>query len=198
MTRRFEGRVHCPHCGSSHTAETAFERWMRQQPDLDSHKGIVRFDCDVLIHRYLTLRDKRGIRDIQAIMFVEVKTNAATMLPAQQDTLSILAQTLRNRRPNRHHHKRGRHLKDHTPLAKAYSHILKRPIVLRLFGGHLLRLSGDAPDTSEWMEWDGKRIDRQMLVDLLAMERDPDTLKRHDWRRRYSAFKTGQKRLFDS
>ena len=189
MTRRFDGRVHCPNCGTRHTAETAFERWMRNHVDLDSSSGIVRFDLDVLVHRYLTIRDKKGPREIQCLMFVEVKTRGAGIRKEQRDTLSLLSQALNNRRPNMHQTELGRRLGGHCYLAKAKSLLLNRDIGLRMYGGHLLRLAGDAPDTSEWMKWDGLSINEEMLVELLAMERHPwNPIEKFDWRRRYSDF----------
>jgi len=189
MTRRFGNLVNCPHCGRSHTAETAVERWIRNCRELDSiQAGIARFDIDVLMHRYLTLRDKRGTRLVQAIMFLEIKTLGAELADAQQDTLGMLSQVLRNRRRNMYRDKRGRHLGDHSPLASAYSHMMGRRVRLRMFGGHLLRLSGTSPTDSDWMTWDNKRINVHQLIALLRFDLDPDTLRPIDWRRRSGAF----------
>lgn len=190
MTRTFNGRVHCPHCRQWHTAETALERWIRDAEDLDSRiKGIVRFDCDILLHRYLVPVDKRGTRDLQCVMFIEAKTHWADMTPAQKDTLSMLSQVIRNRRRNIHGAKKGRHAQDRTPPCKCYSHVLKKDVRLWLFGGHVLRMSGDCPDDSDRMAWDGKPIDRDTLIRVLRFELDPDDIaKAIDWRRRYSAF----------
>src|SRR6187399_274333 len=106
MTRAYRGLVHCPSCGTSHSAETAFERWMRGEPALDSRTaGIVRFDCDVLLHRYCLVTDQKSSRNLQCLMFVEVKTYMAEPSDAQRDTLSLMSQVLRNRRPNMHQQK---------------------------------------------------------------------------------------------
>jgi hypothetical protein len=150
--------------------------------------GIARFDIDVLLHRYLTLRDKRGQREVQAIMFVEIKTRDADMTLAQRDTLGMLNQVLRNRKRNMHCERRGRHLSDHTPLASAYSHVRQGRVRLRMFGGHVLRFSGTCPSDSRSMTWDGKQINVHQLIALLRFDLDPDTIEPIDWRRRYAEF----------
>jgi len=185
MTRAFHGLVTCPECGCTHTAETQFERWMRAEQRLASRTGIVRFDLDVLIHRYMTVEDGIGVRDIQAMMFLEVKTFGAAMTGCQQDTLSMLSQVLTNRRGNRHHDKRGRHLDDHTPPGRAYSHLLGTKIRLRMFGGHLVQFDAADPVSSTSIRWDGKPISSDQLVQLIRFELDPHTLRLIDWRRRY-------------
>lgn len=189
MTRAFGGHLDCPHCGASMTAETELEREIRNEPTVDSCRvGIVRFDLDILLHRYMFHTDKRGSRDIQAMMFIEVKTNGAVLTLAQRDTLSILSQCLRNRRRNINSDKKGLHLENHIPLAMAYSHVLRRKIALRLFGGHLLQLSGKGLKSSSIIMWDGKRIDVETFWKLIRFELDPDSLRKLDLRRRYSDF----------
>jgi len=155
----------------------------------------VRFDCDILLHRYFMPGDKKGIRDLQCLMFIEAKTQGASLTPAQQDTLSMFNQALRNRRPNIYRKKRGRHLKDHCPPALAYSHLLKDDVRLWMYGGHLLRMNNDAPDTSTWIEWDYQKIDVPTLLQLMKFEIDPDSLQPIDWRRRYSDFKGEKEQL---
>lgn len=170
---------------------------MRDDPELDSQDaGIVRFDCDVLLHKYKVTVDKKSSRDLQCLMFVEVKTHSAPIDAPQRDTLSLMAQVVRNRRRNKHRDKRGRHCGDHDPLASAFSWLLGRNIRLRMFGGHLLRLSGSDPLDSERMTWDGKPITLQQLRALLRFELDPDSLQPIDWRRRYSSFE--ERTLFSS
>ena len=188
MTRRLDGMVFCPHCRKAHSQETAFERWMRGQEELDSKFGLVRFDLDVLIHRYMTPTDKRSTRDIQCLMAVEVKTHNGQLRPAQRDTFSMLSQVLRNRKTNIHHKKRGLHLCDHTPISKAFSRMLGKRVTLRMFGMHLLTLSGNDPTDSASIVWDNRQIDPATLTKLLRFDIDPDSLREMDWRRRYSDF----------
>jgi hypothetical protein len=163
---------------------------MRNEERLDSNlHGVVRFDCDVLLHRYCIHADQKSSREIQCVMFVEVKIGNEALKDAQQDTLSMWSQVLRNRVRNMHRDKRGKHADDHIPLASTYSHVLKRRVRLKLFGGHLLRLSGLDPSESAVILWDDKSITVDQLLALLKFELDPDSLQPIDWRRRYKAFK---------
>lgn len=186
MTRSMNARWQCPNCKCLASCETGFERWMRENELLDSREfGIARFDLDVLIHRYkFDCDDAYGSRDIQALMFIEVKTHAAKASDAQLDTLSAMSQLLRNRKQNMYQDKLGRHAKHHEPLTETYSHILKKYVSMKAFGGHLLTLQKQSPDDSEWMTWDGKEITPDQLMQLLRFEIDPDTLSSADWRRR--------------
>lgn len=189
MTRRFGGFINCPKCGHSHTNESALERWIRNDRQLDSvAAGIVRFDIDILLHRYQVLRDAKGQRLIQAMMFVEAKTHGAELTPSQKGTLSALSQVMRNRKRNMHQNKLGRHAADHSPPGTVFDPAFKTYHGLYLYGGHLLRMSDVDPIQSEWMEWDNKRIDADQLRSLLLFEIDPDTFRPIDWRRRYKAF----------
>ena len=211
MTKAFGTRVQCPHCGLMHTQEVPFKRRMRNCQDLDARQfGVVQYDCDILLHNYMMAEDKRGKRKIQCIMFIEVKSFGASLDRAQCDTLSLFSQVLRNRKPNMYQKKIGRHVKDHTPPCKAFSHLLKQYIRLYMYGGHLLRMSGSDPFNSDWMTWDEKaigidrgswdkkrEISRETLIKLLRFELDPDwrwrryglTFQPTDHRRRSSDFK---------
>ena len=200
MTRTFDGLVCCPHCKKWHTAETALERWIRNHAELDSRvKGIVRFDCDILLHRYMMPIDKKGSRDLQCLMFIEAKTRWGNLSPAQDDTIGMFQQVLLNRVRTPNQEKRGLHAEDHVPLCKCDSKILNRKVRIRMFGGHVLRMSGDCPATSESMTWNGEDIDTETLLGVLRFERDPhDPSICIDWRRRWSSFadRQRQKRLF--
>lgn len=186
MTRQFNSRIRCGNCGSLTTEESPMERWIRDHPKLDSRNGIVRFDVDILLHRYKSFIDAKGKRDIEFMMFIEVKTFGASLTNAQRDTLGLLNQVLRNRKPNIHSNPRRQM---NARPSKAYSQAKKREIPLRLLGGHLLQLSGSDPETSETILWDCKTIDTETLVDLMLFNRDPDNLEasQRDWMRRRSA-----------
>ena len=171
MTRTFNEHIRCERCGFQQTAETDFERWMRNHSQLNSRHGIVRFDLDVLLHRYKVIDDGKGSRDIQCLMFIEVKTYMATPSPCQRDTLSMFNQVLRNGKPNVH--SVPRHHPVNRPV-KVYSHMLKRQVTLRMFGGHLLQMDGSSPENSSRMLWDNQDIDVQWLLELLRFERHPD------------------------
>lgn len=195
MTRTFNEKVRCQNCGHEHTAESDFERWMRGCQELDSRsEGIVRFDLDVLLHKYKNVQDNKGDRTIQCMMFVEVKTHLAEPSDSQRDTLSLLNSVMRNRVRNIHSNPRKQ--MGGQPR-KVYSQQRKAEVALFLFGGHLLRLSGTTPMNSEIIIWDNTQIDVQQLIELLKFERDPDRpLKKLDIRRRSRPF-ASMPMLFD-
>lgn len=175
MTRAFNSKIRCTRCGEEFTQETEFERWMRNEKDLRSELGLVRFDIDMLLHKYMWKTNRFGYdRAIQCLMFIEVKTHNAVCTKAQSDTLHMLNQILRNRRSNIHSEKQGAHLGDHTPLGSAYSIMCGSKIKLRMFGGHLLQFSGTDPTNSSEIRWDGKQVTIGELKDLLRFIRDPD------------------------
>lgn len=174
MTRSFNEKIRCPDCGCEHTVETDFERWVREHPQLDSIKSdLVRFDLDMLLHKYKTCIDGKGSRLIQCMMFVEIKTFMATPSPAQVDTLSMLNQVLRNRRPNVNSKTRRQ---TNGQATKVWSKLQRRNVTLKLYGGHLLQLDGTSPVNSSKMFWDYQEIGLDFLLDLLRFERDPDRI----------------------
>jgi len=186
VTRAFRESIRCVRCGLEFTAETDFERWMRGHRDLRSGDGIVRFDLDVLLHRYKFQRDGKSDRTVQAMMFVEVKTYMAEPSLCQRDTLGVLNEILRNRRKNMHQDPRRQR---NDPITRVYSKVARKEITIHLYGGHLLQLSHTTPENSDRMVWDWKHvIDQNQLVRLLRFELDPDTLRAIDLRRRYMNF----------
>lgn len=195
MTRSFRTQATCSHCGNPTTLETPFERWIRAQPDLDSvQTGLVRFDLDILLHRYKFLHDGRGSRQVQALMFVEAKSYMAEPSASQRDTLNLLNQVLRNRRQNIHQ-RPGRQIQ-HTLLSKAYSTVMRQDIDLWLRGGHLLQLEGTRPTPGERLLWDGREIDTSVLKGLFRFEIDADSLRPIDMRRRYQSWDAPQSEFF--
>lgn len=198
MTRRFDSYTRCPYCKESHTAETPFEAWMRNHEKLDSRlEGIVRFDCDVLLHRYKTRPpDKKSqaraalgeCRMVQCMMFIEVKSHLAELSDAQRDTLGLFSQVLKNQRTNIHGLKGGRRALNHRAPLTVYSYHLGKRVQLRLYGGHLLQIEGDVPEAGKVIRWDNKPITLDQLVQLLRFEIEPDGLRPIDWRRRWSDF----------
>ena len=185
LTRPFRQTIECEHCGKQTTNETAFQRWLRAHREFDSiAQGIVRFDADMILHRYKMVHDGRGSRDVQCLMFIEVKTFNAPVTKAQRDTLSLFSQFLRNRKPNMHGPRTGRHASVTSP-PQAYSQLLDKWITVRTFGYHLLTFSGSCPADSGTIRWDTTEISQFDLVKLLKFERDPDhPFVAMDWRRR--------------
>lgn len=193
MTRRYNQRVRCHNCGAHTTEESPFERWVRAHPLLQTGEGIVRFDLDILLHRYKGLSDLKGDRTIQAMMFVEVKTYMAVPSDAQVDTLSVLNQLLRNRKPNIHSAPRRQSA---AAPVKVFSKKIRRDVRVALFGGHLLQLDGLCPASSSAMLWDYTPITQDQLIELFRFERNPDNPSRKlDIRRRSQPF-SQMRRLF--
>jgi hypothetical protein len=167
MTKRFNVRYTCENCGHQTTAETAFNRWMRGHPDLDSRTGIIRTDTDHIILRYKTALDGRSY---QLIMIVEVKEFGASPDPWQIDILSFLRQIAESK---------GRNLKG-APTTRSRRVFSKRNQVyvrLRFYGVHLLQFEKTGPLDSDWIKWNGRQITTDQLVDLLAMNIRPDNFK---------------------
>lgn len=169
MTREFNQRVNCPKCGCEHTVESSFQRWIRKNPNLDSSDGHVVSDLDFIIHRYMTPAAGRAL---QAMMFLEVKTNGSKPRPSQLQTLSIARQLIQNQ------HVGGR-------IRRVVNGIGGPTIDVRDYGGLLLRFSHTSPEDSDWIELHGKRIDTDTLTKVLRMDIDPITLKRIDWRQNH-------------
>lgn len=157
MTRTFNAKAKCLKCGSRYTLETEFERWFRDHKDLRSESGIVRFDLDVLVHRYMF-----GDRSRQAMMFVEVKSHGATWNDCQKDTFGILGQFINGSK-------------------ECFSVKNGEKVAVRGFGCHLLVFENETPLDSEWIEWDTNRIDVATLVQILRFELSPISLRPWTW-----------------
>lgn len=174
MTRPFNQTFHCPNCKTWHTSETLFGRWIRNNSDLESQYGYCVTDQDYWIHRFKTY----GNRAFQLLMLVEVKTNGASLTPAQTDTLHIINQFLRNRRS--------------TPtkesgwqpgnVLNAYSTMNGAQVSVRAYGMHVLKFSGLGPDDSAEIWWDDNLICPEKLTQILRFDLDPDSLRPIDLR----------------
>ena len=178
MTKLYQHRIRCPHCGEEIIAENPFSQWVRRHPDLDSSNGYSAADPDVIWHKF---RSERG-RDFQLLMTIEVKTFGAQPSPAQRDTLSQWSQCARNRRSTPTKPARANPRQSGTGPHKTRSLVTGKMVALRNFGVHLLVFSRNDPDDSEWIEWDNQRITKAQLVQLLKFDVDPDTLRPMDWR----------------
>lgn len=168
MTREFNVKYTCSHCGRQTTAETGFGRWMRNQTALDSVSGIVRTDTDHTILRYKTSLDQR---DFQLLMIVEVKEFGAEPRPDQVDILSFLRQAIELRQQN--HYQREAGQVGGNGSFKLRSKMNNRMVRVRFLGVHLLQFEKTNPADSRWIKWNRKPIDSGTLLGVLAMERDP-------------------------
>lgn len=169
MTRQHFQKFHCPRCGAHATLETAFSRWLRENPLLDSANGLCIVDEDYFVHRFKTYEG----RTFQLMMSVEVKTAGAELSAAQRDTLHAVNQVTRNRRQTP---TKERKWQAGTAPMKVWSSMANRVVNLRHFGIHVLRFSGHGPDDSETITWDRREIDTETLTRIIGLEVDPDTL----------------------
>lgn len=150
-------------------SDNEFCAWMRackELPSIAPDFGFVATDCDVIVHRYKTVSDSVGTREVQGIMQIEVKTRGGTPTASQIDTVSKINMFSGDKQSN--------------------------GVCVRNFGVFFLALSGTTPDDSEWMLWakfrdkkpgnnlnhlESNYITRQELIDILRFERHPRNLK---------------------
>ena len=159
--------------------DTPFGRWMREQGRIVGtmpSSAFVSSDCDYIIHRYKTVVDGYGTRDIQALMILEVKTNGAKPRFAQVDSMwltHLCANTNKSRRKVEH----ANHAIFH-------------------HGVSVLSMSGTTPDNSQAMQWgrfaqaaviNWREITVDNLVDLMMFNIDPDNLQRSPYRRHHKS-----------
>ena len=175
MTRAFNDRLDCPYCGKTSTVETAFGRWVREHPELESHDGYTTCDHDLRWHKF---RTELG-RNFQLMMNIEIKSFGAYPTKSQLDTMHIENQLLRNRRQTP---TKEMVWQAGTAPLQVYSRMNRCRVWVRHFGVHLLRFSHQGPDDSEWIKWDKKQINAETLLGLLKFDLDPDTLRAMDWR----------------
>ncbi len=129
---------------------TAFSLWLRKQRELDSR--VAKLDIqnlDYIIHGF-------G-RNAAYLMLVEEKRFNGKQKSTQAETHSLLDQAL-------------------AAFAGKIA-TMRGPKPLYYFGYHLLVFSGEGPDDSEVIRWDGTAITKQVLVRLLRFELNPLTLQ---------------------
>jgi len=163
--------------------DNPFGAWVRLQPDLDSvQHSLTVNDADWIFHKYRTHRDGIGTREVQCMMFVEVKTNLAIPKPAQSETLFFIHQRMK------------------------WDGELKRlggsRVAVRCFGVFVLCLLGCRPTSSSGMSWghfdsNGTLLWSALrgeweLKKVLAFDIDPHNLKaiEHTLRRHHKTTQT--------
>lgn len=155
--------------------ETPFSEWIRAEARLDSiRERLYVTDADYWIYQYRAHRDRVGERMIDSVMLVELKTFSAGLPWNQRDTLKLVNEGFRKAFRN----STGR-LKD---VRMVFGSEVR---VVHFHGAFLLRLSGDRPDKSETIEWHGRRVDLDKLVDILRFAVDPLTLRPRSLRRHH-------------
>ncbi len=158
--------------------DTPFSAWVREHPELDSNGNkLCVTDSDLWVHRYSERSDAKrknsvDIRDVvDSIMMVEIKTFDAEPRYAQRDTLTVIDALLR--KAGMVNGRRRTVRIDDARLT------YRRHRMVRCFGVHVLQLSGDRPDNSERIIWDGRYfLNEQFLIEMLRFERDPDAPSR--------------------
>lgn len=146
-------------------SDADFMRWVRSRGDLfpssSNQCAYVASDVDTLWHQYKTVVDGQGTREVQAIMFLEVKTRSGQLTPSQQDTLF----------------KFHKSIKPSTRVQGA---------LIRNLGVSVVYLDGKDPDDSLCIQWgrfneDGKlrlvTISYEQFIALMQFELHPDTLQ---------------------
>lgn len=177
MTRPFSQRMQCPKCHTEVTIETSFGRWLRRHPKLRSEDGTNIYDEDGSIERRIVHRYKDGgDRGVQCFMSVEVKEYGASPTQAQQSTLQLLSDYIKNTFRNMHN-SRGSASELRGKCQKVYDRRFNNWVWVRHYGIHLLQFEATSPDDSTWIKWDGVEITADQLASLFVFEIHPYTLK---------------------
>jgi len=180
MTKRFQKMAKCPKCGTELALEDAFCQWVRNHPQLSSKSGVGVADIDLFMHRFVQNND----RAFDCICLVEVKTRSAEVSASQRETLNIIGQFVRNRRSTPTKRKFRQ-----VPFGPnvVYATMRDKNVPVKAYGYHRLRMDGNTPDDSSEIRWDDHFIDVNILLKLLRLELDPDTLEPVDFRIRHKS-----------
>lgn len=171
-----------------------FSDWIRNHPSLDSvRESLSVQNADLIIHRFSARQESRRTtiaKIFEHIQILEVKAFDADQPFAQRDTWQVFDAIARKIRAGK---------RCGIKIADRRRPGCKRTV--RWLGVHLLQMSGDRPDRSDRMIWDGKyQIDEQTLVELIRFDRDPDhPLRLLDLRRHHALSHIEiDRNLFDS
>lgn len=157
--------------------DSPFGRWMRNQGRITGtmpSSAFVSSDVDHIIHRYKTVVDGEGTRDIQALMIIEVKTNSAKPGFSQAHSMWL------------------HHLCANT--SKPRRKVMDSGCTIFNHGVSFLSFSGTNPDDSETIKWgrfrkgaiiDWREISTENLIDLLMLDIHPDNFERNPYRRHH-------------
>lgn len=152
-------------------SDSPFSQWVRNHPELPSYDnknnfGLVLTDVDLIFHRYLSPSETGQKREIQALMYLEVKTRNGDLNPSQKDTLF------------KHH----RFCYD-IQSGKAKVQEINGNKVIH-FGYSIIKLSGTYPGDSQVMYWGRftqdmqisyRIIDEKTLTSLLRFDIHPQS-----------------------
>jgi len=157
--------------------DTPFGAWIRSVPELGSaiHQAAFTInDADWILHKYTTHGDGLGLREVQHVMFLEVKTNNAESSKHQLDTLWTIDRVF-------HYRQKVTFPGENKPRS-VWAH-----------GVHILRLTGLRPDDGLPIKWGSltqngvvyRDIENdQELISILRFDIDPEdglklSLRRH-------------------
>jgi len=144
-------------------------------PSASDLRGTTVNDWDLILHQYKTPVDNQGTRDVHCLMFVECKTRMAEVASTQTETLWLWHQ--------------GTKRKYQAKLVNS-----KKRVAVWNYGASVLRCDSDDPATATWFDWgrfddNGRLFYRQLdtasVIELLAFDREPDTLALASFRRHH-------------
>lgn len=166
-----------------------FSIWLNNQRDsLNSNQFNVT-DIDKVIHRYCTWTNGIRVREVQAIMFLEIKTNGAKLRPNQKDTLFQVHQLVTTGLfPWQFQRDDGTLKKGHVSNnRKVHSIIAGKVVELKCYGVFCLRMSGTDPENSDWIEWSScarglepRAITKETMLEIFRFERNPVSLRKEN------------------
>jgi len=146
----------CEHCGEPHW----FNYWVGTY--CASSQTLSVGNLDMVFHLYREVVDKLGLRTVEHLMVVELKTGDETLKGAQRDTLSVFNAAMETIIPVN-----GKPI--HVQSKPGYVHKGRKKIVWH--GVHLCRTPRARSDEGPFY-WDNRQIDRTMLADVLSFRRD--------------------------
>jgi hypothetical protein len=156
--------------GRADGAGTPFGAWLREHPELEARSNdLSATDSDMWLHKY-RLRDEADNKHLAVdhLMLVEVKCFQKDVPYSQADTLGVIDLLLRKATV-----KNGRRWPTKIPDRRSGRPGATRSV--RWLGVHVLQLSGDRPDNSTHILWDGHcHLYEEALVEVLRFDRDPD------------------------
>jgi hypothetical protein len=201
MTKSFGQTIVCQHCGKATVCEAPFNQWVRLHPLLKSNPdeaAIVITDIDMVIHKFKTVVNKIGTRNVRLMMYVEVKTNGALVESTQEETLSIFSQNVTTAPRWKFQKANGQFECGHFQNARRVK-VTYGGTEAQLFdyGVHYLFLSGSTPKDSRTIQWDKLTITEEQLVKILRFDVRPDDPEKPMEIRRRKKPRTLAPTLFD-
>lgn len=158
-------------------SDTDFSAWVRRHPELqydyDGRFGLGLADWDAVFHRYMTASEINRPRDVQSLMYLEVKSRNGSLTSSQRDTLFK-------------HHCHCFNMDQ----GKAQSRRINGQDILH-FGVSILILSGTNPDNSASIKWGRfskignvhfQKINSDQLIQLLRFDLHPSNLSTKPFR----------------